>query len=68
MPAKLKMVVREPAAAMTFPWNMEGRLAATRRQRERGGRLCIGVIFESPSKKLGHRLDFDFHTGEEVVT
>ena len=68
MASKLKMVVLQPKGALTFPWNMEGRIAATQTQKEKGGVLAIGVCFERPpSKRLGHRLDFDFLTGEEIV-
>ena len=67
VPSELKMVVLLPAGALTFPWSMAGRIAATQMQKERGGTLAIGVTFQSADRKRGHRLDFDFNTGKEIV-
>lgn len=67
MPATLKMVVLQPKGAVTFPWTMAGRIGATQLQKEKGGTVAVGVCFEHPSRKLGHRLDFDFNTGKEIV-
>lgn len=67
MPARLKMVVLQPKGAVSFPWSMAGRVAATQFHKEKGGTLAIAVEFESASRKYGHRLDFDFNTGQEIV-
>lgn len=64
---RIKISVLSPKGAVTFPWSMDGRIAATRYQKERGGKLAISVEFESRSKQHGHRLDFDYETGAEIV-
>lgn len=67
MTSQIKVVVLTPQGAVTFPWTMAGRIAAAQYHRQRGGRMAIGVCFERASRKLGHRLDFDYDTGKEIV-